>query len=174
MRARRRSCCTIRWRPSLSIWDELTAALEPAYRVIRLDARGHGESEAPPGPYDMRSLGRDVVGLMDHLGIEKTRYLGLSMGGFVGQILGIEHPQRFHSLVLVSTSSDMSPARARFGRRASRPSPRTACRSRRRGLDAALAVAGCLEEQAAARRPARQDGGRYAAGRVHRLVPGDP
>lgn len=95
---------------SLSIWDELTAALEPGYRVIRLDARGHGASEATPGPYDMRSLGRDVVVLLDHLGIEKTRYLGLSMGGFVGQILGIDHPQRFHSLVLVSTSSDMSPA----------------------------------------------------------------
>jgi 3-oxoadipate enol-lactonase len=96
---------------NLSIWDELTAALLPTYRVIRLDARGHGASEATPGPYDMRTLARDTVGLLDHLGIEKSRYLGLSMGGFVGQILGIEHAARFHSLVLVSTSSDMSPTR---------------------------------------------------------------
>ncbi len=96
---------------NLSIWDELTAALLPTYRVIRLDARGHGASDAPKGPYEMRSLASDVVALLDHLGIEKTRYLGLSMGGFVGQILGIEHAARFHSLMLVSTSSNMTGAK---------------------------------------------------------------
>ena len=95
----------------LSIWDELTAALEPSYRVIRLDARGHGLTDAPSGPYDMGRLADDVVGLMDHLGIPKTRYLGLSMGGFVGQMLGLNHPGRFHSLMLVSTSSDLTAAR---------------------------------------------------------------
>lgn len=95
----------------LSIWDELTAALEPAYRVIRLDARGHGLTDAPGGAYDMSGLAGDVVGLMDHLGVQKARYLGLSMGGFVGQVLGLEHASRFHSLVLVSTSSDMTGAR---------------------------------------------------------------
>ncbi|CAN0222793.1 unnamed protein product, partial [Phaeothamnion confervicola] len=95
----------------LSVWDELTAALEPHYRVIRMDARGHGKTDASPGPYDMNGLAGDVVALLDHLGIQKTRYLGLSMGGFVGNVLGYTHPERFHSLVLVSTSSDMSPAR---------------------------------------------------------------
>lgn len=96
---------------NLSIWDELTAALLPTYRVIRLDARGHGATDAPKGPYAMGSLASDVVGLLDHLGIHKARYLGLSMGGFVGQLLGIEHAARFHSLVLVSTASDMTPGR---------------------------------------------------------------
>lgn len=95
----------------LSIWDELTAALEPKYRVVRLDARGHGKSEASPPPYDMSRLAADVVGLMDHLKIDKARYLGLSMGGFVGQQLGLEHASRFHSLTLVSTSSDMTGTR---------------------------------------------------------------
>ena len=95
----------------LTIWDELTAALEPHYRVIRLDARGHGKTDAPAGPYNMDALADDVVGLMDHLGIQKTRYLGLSMGGFVGQVLGWRHPSRFHSLCLVSTSSNMTAAR---------------------------------------------------------------
>lgn len=96
----------------LSIWDELTAALEPHYRVVRLDARGHGKTDAPAGPYDMDRLADDVTGLMDHLGIAKARFLGLSMGGFVGQVLGYKAPQRFHSLTLVSTSSDMTVARA--------------------------------------------------------------
>ncbi len=95
----------------LSIWDELTAALEPKYRVIRMDARGHGKTDAPKGPYEMGALARDCVGLLDHLKIAKARYLGLSMGGFVGNILGYAHPDRFHSLVLVSTSSDMTAAR---------------------------------------------------------------
>lgn len=95
----------------LSVWDELTAALAPSYRVIRLDARGHGKTESTPGPYDMEKLAGDVVGLLDHLGLAKTRYLGLSMGGFVGQVLGYKHPSRFHSLVLVSTSSNMTGAR---------------------------------------------------------------
>jgi 3-oxoadipate enol-lactonase len=93
---------------NLSIWDELAAALEPRYRVIRFDARGHGKSEAPKGAYAFETLAADVIGLMDHLKVSKARYLGLSMGGFVGQYLGLLHPDRFHSLCLVSTSSNMA------------------------------------------------------------------
>ena len=95
----------------LSIWDELTAALEPSYQVIRLDARGYGKTDAPAWPYNMEKLATDTIGLMDHLGIAKARYLGLSMGGFVGQVLGYKHADRFHSLTLVSTSSNMTGAR---------------------------------------------------------------
>lgn len=90
---------------NLTTWDALASALEPHYRVIRLDARGHGQSEAPDGPYSLETLSADVVGLMDHLGIDKARYLGLSMGGMVGQYLGLLHPDRFHSLCLVATTS---------------------------------------------------------------------
>lgn len=93
---------------NLSIWDELAAALEPRYRVIRFDARGHGNSEAPQGAYTFQTLTADVIGLMDHLKLPKARYLGLSMGGFVGQYLGLLHPGRFHALCLVSTSSNMA------------------------------------------------------------------
>ncbi|HXF53672.1 MAG TPA: alpha/beta fold hydrolase [Hyphomicrobiaceae bacterium] len=93
---------------NLTIWDELTAALEPHYRVIRFDARGHGTSDAPKGAYTFETLTGDVVGLLDHLGLAKVRYLGLSMGGFVGQYLGLLHPHRVHSLCLVSTSSNMA------------------------------------------------------------------
>jgi 3-oxoadipate enol-lactonase len=89
----------------LTVWDELTAALLPRYRVVRFDARGHGASETTKAPYDFALLGGDVTGLMDHLGIARAHYLGLSMGGMVGQHLGLEHPQRFASLILCSTSS---------------------------------------------------------------------
>jgi 3-oxoadipate enol-lactonase len=89
----------------LSIWDQLTAALRPRYRVVRFDARGHGASEATAAPYDFAMLGADVTALMDHLKIARAHFLGLSMGGMVGQHLGLEHPQRFASLILCSTSS---------------------------------------------------------------------
>ena len=90
---------------NLTCWDELTAALEPDYRVLRLDARGHGKSDAPAGPYDFETLAKDVVELMAACGVEKAHFLGLSMGGMVGQYLGLLYPGRFDSLCLVSTSS---------------------------------------------------------------------
>jgi len=97
---------------NLSGWDELTAALEPRYRVLRLDARGHGQSDAPTGPYAFETLAKDVVELMTACGIQKASFLGLSMGGMVGQYLGLLHPDRFDSLCLVSTSSRI-PAEAK-------------------------------------------------------------
>jgi 3-oxoadipate enol-lactonase len=90
---------------NLGTWDELTAALAPRYRVVRFDARGHGESEASKAPYTFATLSADVVGLMDQLKIERAHFLGLSMGGMVGQFLGLDYPQRLLSLVLCSTSS---------------------------------------------------------------------
>jgi 3-oxoadipate enol-lactonase len=90
---------------NLTIWDEMTVALSPKYRIVRFDSRGHGQSEAPKGSYTFETLSADVVALMDHLKIAKAHYLGLSMGGMVGQYLGLLHPGRFHSLQLVSTSS---------------------------------------------------------------------
>lgn len=89
----------------LTTWAALTAALEPQYRVIRFDARGHGQTQAPDGAYTFETLSADVVGLMDHLGVAKARFLGLSMGGMVGQHLGLLYPDRFHSLCLVATTS---------------------------------------------------------------------
>jgi 3-oxoadipate enol-lactonase len=90
---------------NLTCWDELTAALTPRYRVLRLDARGHGKSAAPKGAYTFETLAKDVVDLMTHCGIGKASFLGLSMGGMVGQYLGLLHSDRFHNLCLVSTSS---------------------------------------------------------------------
>src|SRR5262245_52234404 len=79
---------------NLTMWDELTPALvDKKYRVVRFDARGHGQTEAPKGPYTFETLAADVVALMDHLKIKKADFLGLSMGGMVGQYLGLLHPE---------------------------------------------------------------------------------
>jgi 3-oxoadipate enol-lactonase len=90
---------------NLTTWDELTAVLSPRYRVVRLDARGHGQSEATKGAYALDTLAQDVVSLLDTLGLKRVHFLGLSMGGMVGQYLGVQHGERFASLVLASTSS---------------------------------------------------------------------
>jgi 3-oxoadipate enol-lactonase len=94
---------------NLSLWDELAAALAPKYRVIRFDARGHGRTEATKAPYTFELLSDDVVGLMDHLEVPKAHFVGLSMGGMVGQYLGLLYPNRFASLTLASTSSRVPP-----------------------------------------------------------------
>ena len=89
----------------LGTWDALTATLNKTYRVIRFDARGLGASAAPPGAYNFETLSADVIALLDYVGAKKAHFLGLSMGGMVGQYLGLLHPARFHSLTLVSTTS---------------------------------------------------------------------
>jgi 3-oxoadipate enol-lactonase len=94
---------------NLTIWDELTAVLSPRYRVVRFDARGHGKTEAPKGAYSFETLAADTIGLMDHLKIDKAHYLGLSMGGMVGQYIGLMHSKRVYDLILVSTSSRVPP-----------------------------------------------------------------
>lgn len=97
---------------SLATWDPLFAALAKSYRVVRFDARGHGATSAPKGAYNFAALSSDVIALVDHLGIGKAHFLGLSMGGMVGQHLGLLHPKRFYTLCLVSTSSRI-PAEAK-------------------------------------------------------------
>jgi 3-oxoadipate enol-lactonase len=89
----------------LSIWDELVAELKGDYRLVRFDARGHGATDAPAAPYDFDTLTRDVVALMDHLKIAKAGFIGVSMGGMIGQHLAFDHGDRFDAIMLVATSS---------------------------------------------------------------------
>ena len=75
------------------------------YRIIRYDTRGHGESDTPSGPYRMDDLGNDAVALLDHLQVQKTHYVGVSMGGMIGQNIALRFPERLLSLSLVNTIS---------------------------------------------------------------------
>jgi 3-oxoadipate enol-lactonase len=94
----------------LEMWDPQMPALAERYRVLRYDSRGHGRSEAPPGPYTIDMLADDALGLLDALGIERAHFCGLSKGGMVGQVLGARHGERLISLALCSTACHM-PAR---------------------------------------------------------------
>ncbi|WNG36852.1 alpha/beta fold hydrolase [Archangium violaceum] len=94
----------------LHMWDAQVPVLTEHFRVLRYDARGHGASDVPSGPYSLDRLGRDVVELLDALGLERVHVLGLSLGGFVAQWLGIHVPERVDRLVLSNTAAYLGPA----------------------------------------------------------------
>jgi 3-oxoadipate enol-lactonase len=85
------------------MWDDVTAALSSTYQVVRYDTRGHGRSPVPTGPYTVEELAEDVVALVDHLGVERFSFVGLSLGGAVGQVLAAAHPDRLAAAVLCCT-----------------------------------------------------------------------
>jgi 3-oxoadipate enol-lactonase len=89
---------------NLHVWDALTPALAQKFRVISFDARGHGQSDAPEGPYALADLGGDVIALMDELGVAQAHFLGQSMGGAIGQWLMIFAPERLSKVVLANTA----------------------------------------------------------------------
>src|SRR5690242_15525970 len=86
-----------------AMWDENVEELARHFRVVRFDARGHGRSPVPDGPYTMDELGADVLALLDRLDLERVSYCGLSMGGMIGMWLASEAPERVERLVLCCT-----------------------------------------------------------------------
>ena len=97
---------------TLGLWDVQAAALADRYQVLRYDARGHGESDVPPGPYTLDQMTADLVGLLDALAIRTTHVVGLSMGGCTGMTAALAHPARIASLVLADTTSRYAPETA--------------------------------------------------------------
>src|SRR3989440_5710104 len=93
----------------LAMWDPQIAAFAERFRLLRYDSRGHGQSAVPPGPYRIEDLGRDLLALLDALGLSRVHYCGLSKGGMVGMWLGVNAPDRIERLVLCNTSAYLGP-----------------------------------------------------------------
>jgi 3-oxoadipate enol-lactonase len=93
---------------SLAMWNPQMEALEPHFRVLRYDTRGHGKTEAPSGKYNFEMLADDALGLLDALGIEVVHWVGLSMGGMIGQCLALNNAARLFSLSLCDTAAVMT------------------------------------------------------------------
>lgn len=91
----------------LTMWDPQADALKGAYRILRYDTRGHGGSSAPAAPYDFGQLVGDAVALLDHLGIERTHFVGLSMGGMTALGLALDHAPRLASITVANAVASM-------------------------------------------------------------------
>jgi len=89
----------------LTMWDSLANALSLENRVIAYDHRGHGASDAPAGRYTMAELADDAARLLRELDTGPVVWVGLSMGGMVGQELALRHPSLVRALVLANTTS---------------------------------------------------------------------
>lgn len=92
-----------------TMWDDQMAMLTESFRVLRYDQRGHGGTAVPPGPYTIEMLTEDARALIEVLGINAVHFVGLSMGGFTGQLLAINNPKKVLSLTLCDTACRMPP-----------------------------------------------------------------
>ena len=85
-------------------WALQRGAFGRQHRCVAVDNRGTGNSDAPPGPYDLLRMAQDAVEILDAEEIPSAHVVGASMGGVIAQIIGVVYPERVHSLTLACTS----------------------------------------------------------------------
>lgn len=91
----------------MALWDTSVPHLLPAFRLLRIDTRGHGASDTPAGDYTLAMLADDVVAVMDAAGAANAAVAGVSLGGMIAMELALSHPARITALALVCTSATM-------------------------------------------------------------------
>ncbi len=94
---------------NLALWDAQVSGFARHFRVIRYDARGHGGSDVDERPFPFARLGQDALAVLDGLGVARASLCGVSMGGMVGQWLGIHASDRVDRLILANTAAFMPP-----------------------------------------------------------------
>jgi 3-oxoadipate enol-lactonase/4-carboxymuconolactone decarboxylase len=97
---------------TLEMWDPQVAALAARFRVVTYDARGHGRSPVPAGPYALDDLVDDAVALLERLRVDRASIVGLSLGGMTAMRLAVREPHRVDRLALLCTSAWLGPAAA--------------------------------------------------------------
>ncbi len=94
---------------SHEMWQPQLAALTKHYRVLRYDTRGHGQSDAPPGPYSFDDLVADVIAVLDHFSVKQADFMGLSLGCMTGLGVALSHPDRLRKLIACDGRADAPP-----------------------------------------------------------------
>ena len=103
----------------MGMWAPQLRALEAHFTVLRYDTRGHGQTAASPGPYTLDQLADDAWALLRHVGAERAHWVGLSLGGMIGQTLAIRHPACLHKVVIADSTGKAAPNAAQmWGERA--------------------------------------------------------
>jgi len=93
-----------------ALWDPIMPALTQSFRVVRMDTRGHGASDAPAGDYTIEMLGRDVLAVADAARLDRFSWAGVSLGGMIGMWLGANSSERVARLVLSNTGAKLDPS----------------------------------------------------------------
>lgn len=94
---------------NLHMWDEQAKLLENDFHILRYDKRGHGESEKVPGAYHFDDLIDDIMALWDHLGVDQTYFVGLSIGGMTVQGIMLKHPEKLKAVVIANSMGVVPP-----------------------------------------------------------------
>jgi 3-oxoadipate enol-lactonase len=92
-----------------SLWDPQVPALVSRFRILRYDLRGHGTSQKSVTTLAITEPAADAAVLLTALGLDRVHFAGLSMGGMVGQVLAMQHPELLASVTLVDTASEVPP-----------------------------------------------------------------
>lgn len=90
-------------------WEAIVRRLADQFTILRYDLRGHGASEAPPGPYTIEDFAADLIALLDELGWAKPHIAGFSLGGLIAQCLALDHASRVDKLALLGTVAGRTP-----------------------------------------------------------------
>jgi 3-oxoadipate enol-lactonase/4-carboxymuconolactone decarboxylase len=94
----------------MSLWDPMAPLIAGRFRLLRMDARGHGASDAPAGDYGLEDLAADALAVMDAAGVETAAVCGLSLGGMTAMTMALRAPERLWALVCACTSGEMDSA----------------------------------------------------------------
>jgi 3-oxoadipate enol-lactonase/4-carboxymuconolactone decarboxylase len=94
----------------MELWDRVVPLLLPAFRVIRMDKRGHGASDAPEGDYTLGTLASDAAAVLDAARIDRAAVCGISLGGMVAMTMALQMPERVSALIVACSSAAMDPA----------------------------------------------------------------
>lgn len=97
---------------NLGMWDEQMQVLTKKFKVLRYDTRGHGATDAPDGAYTLEQMADDAHAMLAALGVKRTHWVGLSMGGMIGQTFALRYPLLVESMVLADTTSRNPPEAA--------------------------------------------------------------
>ena len=89
-------------------WDTLAEKLTPRYRLMAMDLRGRGLSGKPPSGYSIAHHAKDVLSILDDLGLDKITIMGHSLGAIIAMYFGAEHPERVDRLILIDAGGKVS------------------------------------------------------------------
>ncbi len=92
-----------------TMWDDHVPALSREHRLLRLDSRGHGGSDATSAPYDFHTLTDDVIGVWDALDIERSHVVGIGLGGMTTLMLALREPRRVSAIVPTACRAELVP-----------------------------------------------------------------